>query len=75
MFYASGKNICNRLDTPMRMPGEPCQIVFGVFVAKIVQKKEGVEFIGLPETKRPLKEYSSPFSGGLRPGDPFYGSN
>jgi len=38
VFDRPGEHIRDRFNSPMRMPGETRQIVFGLFVAEIIEQ-------------------------------------
>ena len=45
----------DRLDPTMRMPRETPQVVLGIFVTEVVQKQEGIEFLGVAEAEGALQ--------------------
>ena len=63
MLHGSGKDVRDGLDSAMGMPGETGPIVVGILIAKIVQKKERIEFLGLTKPKRSSELDSRTFCG------------
>ncbi len=61
----TGEDIGNRLNAAMRVPGEAGQVVGGILVAKVVEKQEGVELLGLAEAEGALELDAGPLDGGL----------
>lgn len=43
MLHKTLKYIGDRLDTPMRMPGKPGQVLVGVGGMEVIQHQEGVD--------------------------------
>src|SRR5215470_9312409 len=69
MFNGAGKHIGNGLDATVRMPRKSSQIVFWIFVAKVVQQQERIEVFGLTEAEGALQLYACAFNGRLRLND------
>jgi hypothetical protein len=55
VFHFSVKNIGDRLDPPVRMPGEPPQVIGRVVRMKVVQKKERVQLGDLLVAEGPFQ--------------------
>src|ERR1700737_2971496 len=66
MLDRAGEYVGDGLDPAMRMPRKPGKIIFRVVVAKIIQQKEGIEFLRLAETEGALQFYASAFERGFR---------
>ena len=64
-----GENVGDGLDTPMRVPGEACEIVVGSFVAEVVEQEERIEVLGIPEPKRAAQPYPRALDGRRRCND------
>src|SRR5579872_161535 len=47
VINGSREDVSNCFDAPVRMPWEPCQIIFRHIVPKIVEKQEGVKIGGI----------------------------
>src|SRR5215471_7037747 len=61
MLDCSRKDIGDRLDPPMRVPGETCQIIFGNVVAEIIQKQEWVEIGRVAKAKGSAQMHARSF--------------
>src|SRR5438874_12936871 len=55
----SSKHIRDRLDPAMRMPGESCEVVFRMIVAKVVQQQEWIEFFRFAEAENALQLHAA----------------
>ena len=75
MIDSAGQNIGDGLDSPVGMPGEAGAVVVRVFVAEIVEEQKRVEVARLTKPEGAAQMHASPFNGGLRFDNPFYGSN
>src|ERR1051325_63960 len=62
----AGQHIGDRLDPPMRMPGESGAVIVGVLVAKIVEEQKRVELGRIAEPERALQLDARPFEVRLR---------
>jgi hypothetical protein len=69
-----GENVGDGLDTAMRMPGEPGEVIFWNIIAKVVEQKEGIEFMGVPEAKSAAEMDAGALEGGLGLNESLYGS-
>ncbi len=66
----SAQHVGDRLDAPVRMPGEPGQVIGGFVVAEIVQQQERVEDGGLAGTaKAAVQMDARALEGGLAIGN------
>ena len=65
MLDRACQDVGDGLDAAMRMPGKTGQIIRWIVVAKIVQQQEGIEILGLAETKGTLQLDSCALQRGL----------
>ena len=65
VLHVAGEHVGDGLDPPVRVPGEPLQIVLRPVIAKIVQQQKWVEHRHLAEAEDPFQVYPGPFHRGL----------
>src|SRR5260370_29489464 len=75
MLDGSRQNVRDCLDSPVRMPREPCQIVLGDIVTKVVEKEKRVEVGRVAEPERPAQVHASAFERWLGLDEPLDRSN
>src|SRR4030095_2984006 len=66
MLNSACENVSNRLNAPMPVPGETCQVVLGDIIAKIIQEEERVEVFCASETEGTVQVHTGTFRGWLR---------
>ncbi len=66
MRHRPRQNVSDRLDSPVRMPGESGQIILRDIVAEIVQKKERIEVFCVSKTEGSAKMHSRTFERRFR---------
>src|SRR5512139_2390775 len=65
MFHRAGKDVGNRLDAPVWMPGKAFKVVAGVIGAEIVEEKKWVKLGHLVVTEGAFKVDPRPLYGWL----------
>ncbi len=65
VLHVAFEHVGDGLDAPVRMPGEPLEIVLRPVIAKIVQEQKGVELRHFAEAEDPLEMHPGPFEGGF----------
>jgi hypothetical protein len=70
--HLAGKHVCNRLDPAMRMPGKPGQVIRRIFIAKIVQQQERIEFARVAKAEGALQLDAGAFNGWFGANNLFY---
>ena len=65
VLHVAGEHVGDGLDPPVRVPGEPLEIVLRSVIAKIVQQQKRVEYRHLAEAEDPLQVHPGPFHRGL----------
>src|SRR5207244_4904402 len=66
MLHRSRQHIGDGLDSTVRMPGKPCQIVLRNIVAEVVQQQERVKVLGVPKAESAAEVYTCAFKSRFR---------
>ena len=74
VVYRACKDVSDRFDAAMRMPGETGNVVGRIFIPEIVEQQKGVEVVGLPESERAAEPHPCAFERWLCLNDAFHGS-
>ena len=64
----SRKDVGDRLHAPLRVPGEPGEIIVWIFTPEIVELQEWIVVLGLAEAKCAMQLHSCAFDGRLQIG-------
>src|SRR5439155_24735256 len=75
VFHGAGKDIGDRLDAAVRMPGETGQVILGNVVAEVVEKEKGVEVRGGAKAERPAQVHARALKGRFSADESLHGSN
>ena len=67
------EDVRDRLDAPVRVPGEAGQVVLRDVIAEVVEQEERVEVRGVPEAERAAKVHARTFAGRLGLDEPLDG--
>ena len=51
VLYGSNEDVCDGLNSAVRVPGKPCQIIFWNVIAKVIEKKKGIEVGSITEAE------------------------
>src|SRR6266849_8827507 len=70
----TGPHVRDGLDSTMRVPWKTFEIILGNVVAKIVEKKEGIEVGGVAETERAAQVNARAFERWFGLDQSFHGS-
>src|SRR5450755_846798 len=71
MRNGSGQHVSDRLDSPVRMPRESCQIVLRNIVAEIIQQEERIELFCVFKAEGSAKMHARTFERRFRFDNPF----
>jgi len=74
VIHGSREDVCNGFDSTVRVPGEPCQIIFRNVIPKIIEEKKGIEIGSVAEAERTSQMHSRAFQRRLRGDHSFYRS-
>ena len=74
VIHGAREDICNGFDSTVRVPWEPCQIIFRNVIPKIIEEKKGIEIGSVAETERTSQMHSRAFQRRLRGDHSFYRS-
>src|SRR5919109_3978179 len=66
MRHGSGQHISDGLDSTVRMPRKPRQIILWNVIAEIIEQKERVEILRVAKTKSAAEVYTRTFESRLR---------
>jgi hypothetical protein len=67
----SREDVRDGLDAPMWVPRKPGDIVFGIFVPKVVEQEKWIEVTRISKSKRATQSHTRAFDCGLSLNDPF----
>ena len=61
VIHGAGEDVGNGLDSAVRVPGKPCQIVFRNIIAKIIEEQKGIEIGSVAEAEGTAQMYARAF--------------
>src|SRR5579864_6054071 len=73
--HSSRQDVGDGFDAAVGMPGKASEIILWNVVAEIIQQKERVEFLGVPEAEGTPQMHARAFERGLRLNETFNWSN
>jgi hypothetical protein len=71
----AGQHVGDRLDTAVRMPREPGQVIGGVVVSEVVEEQKRIELGGIAESEAALQTDACAFECRLWMNDLFNWTN
>jgi hypothetical protein len=69
------EHVRDGLDSPMRVPRKPREIVFRILVPEVVKQEKRIELVRISKSKRATQSHPRPFNRGPGLNDPFDWSN